>query len=76
MDKALKTLEAASMAERKLTYTEPPYYPRPVAEAWGQLALKIQKPDLANRAFHAALEQYPGDVHAKASSLIATNARE
>ena len=76
VDKALKTLEAASMAERKLTYTEPPYYPRPVAEAWGQLALKIQKPDLANRAFHAALEQYPGDVHAKASSLIATNARE
>jgi tetratricopeptide (TPR) repeat protein len=76
VDKALKTLEVASKAERKLTYTEPPYYPRPVAEGWGHLALKSQKPDIANRAFRAALEQYPGDAHAKATSLVATNARE
>ena len=75
VDKALKTLEAASKAERKLTYTEPPYYPRPVAEALGHLALRSQKPDIANRAFQAALEQYPGDAHAK-GTLVAANARE
>src|SRR5206468_9202244 len=40
----LKQLEAASKAERRLTYTEPPYYPRPVAEALGHLALKHNKP--------------------------------
>jgi tetratricopeptide (TPR) repeat protein len=74
--RALKTLEAASKAERKLTYTEPPYYPRPVAEALGHLALKSQKPGLANRAFRAALEQYPGDAHAKAGSLVATTAHD
>jgi tetratricopeptide (TPR) repeat protein len=71
VDKALKTLEAASKAERKLTYTEPPYYPRPVAEALGHLALRSQKPEIANRAFRAALEQYPGDVHAKPAATTA-----
>ena len=34
---AFEQLDVASKAERKLTYTEPPYYPRPVAEALGQL---------------------------------------
>jgi tetratricopeptide (TPR) repeat protein len=63
--RALKTLETASKAERKLTYTEPPYYPRPVAEALGQLALRSNKAAIAERAFAAALEQYPGDAHAR-----------
>jgi tetratricopeptide (TPR) repeat protein len=62
--KALKEFEAASKAERRLTYTEPPYYPRPVAEAWGHAAEKAGKVDEARRAYRAALEQYPGDVHA------------
>ena len=63
---ALKTLEAASKAERKLTYTEPPYYPRPVAEALNHLALRFHnKTAVAERAYRAALEQYPGDTHAK-----------
>jgi tetratricopeptide (TPR) repeat protein len=65
LDKALKTLDAASKAERKLTYTEPPYYPRPVAEALGNLALRNNKNGIADKAFRAALEQYPGDAHAK-----------
>lgn len=60
----LKRLEAASAAERKLTYTEPPYYPRPVAEAWGQAALKWKHATLAEKAFKIALEQYPADAHA------------
>jgi tetratricopeptide (TPR) repeat protein len=65
VDKALKTLDAASKAERKLTYTEPPYYPRPVAEALGHLAQRHNKGDIAEKAFRAALEQYPEDAHAK-----------
>ena len=65
VDKALKQLEAASTAERRLTYTEPPYYPRPVAEAMGHAALKSNKPAIAERAFRTALEQYPSDAHAE-----------
>ena len=64
-DRGLKQLEQASKAERHLTYTEPPYYPRPVAEAMGHLALKSHKPALAERAFRVALEQYPSDAHAE-----------
>ena len=43
----LKTLQAASNAERKLVYTEPPFYPRPVAEVLGQIALKNGNLDVA-----------------------------
>ena len=71
--RGLKTLEAASKAERKLTYTEPPYYPRPVAEALNHLALRNNKTAVAERAYRAALEQYPGDTHAK-SPAITTSA--
>ena len=65
INRGLKKLEQASKAERRLTYTEPPYYPRPAAEAAGQTALKNHKPDVAKRAFRVALEQYPSDVHAE-----------
>ena len=36
--RALKLFDQASKAERQLIYTEPPYYPRPVAEPWGRAA--------------------------------------
>jgi tetratricopeptide (TPR) repeat protein len=65
VDRGLKTLDAASKAERKLTYTEPPYYPRPVAEALGNLALRSHKQAIAEKAYAVALEQYPEDAHAK-----------
>jgi tetratricopeptide (TPR) repeat protein len=71
VDKALKTLANASKAERQLTYTEPPYYPRPVAEALGRLAARHNKPSVAEKAFRVALIQYPGDAHAKAPVLAA-----
>jgi tetratricopeptide (TPR) repeat protein len=64
--RALKQFELASKAERRLVYTEPPYYPRPVAEPWGRAALKANKANLSERAFRIALEQYPNDAHAKA----------
>ena len=54
----------ASKAERRLTYTEPPYYPRPVAEPWGHAALRANKQVEADRAFAIALAQYPNDAHA------------
>ncbi|HLY17241.1 MAG TPA: hypothetical protein VKR61_08445 [Bryobacteraceae bacterium] len=65
LGKGLKLLEAASKAERRLTYTEPPFYPRPVAEALGEEALKNNKYSVAQRAFRIALDQYPGDSHAE-----------
>jgi len=73
--KALKEFEAASKAERRLTYTEPPYYPRPVAEAWGHAAEKAGKMDEARRAYRTALEQYPGDAHATVSGDTVAVAR-
>ena len=62
-DRALKLFELASKTERHLIYTEPPYYPRPVAEPWGRAALKANKPQLSERAFRIALAQYPNDAH-------------
>jgi hypothetical protein len=62
--RGLRMLEIASKAERRLTYTEPPYYPRPVAEVAGRVALKMNKPAAAERNFRAALQQYPADSHA------------
>jgi tetratricopeptide (TPR) repeat protein len=61
--RALKLFEQASKAERRLIYTEPPYYPRPVAEPWGRAALKANKARVSERAFRIALEQYPNDAH-------------
>ena len=63
--RALKQFEQASKAERRLVYTEPPYYPRPVAESWGRAALNANRASLSERAFRIALEQYPNDAHAK-----------
>jgi len=68
MDRALKQFQRASNAERRLIYTEPPYYPRPVGEPWGRAALKANKTRLAHRAFQVALTQYPNDAHAKAGT--------
>jgi len=65
VDRGLKQLETASNAERRLTYAEPPSYPRPVAESLGSAALKNNRPAVAERAFRTALEQYPSDAHAE-----------
>jgi tetratricopeptide (TPR) repeat protein len=68
MDRALKQFQRASNAERRLIYTEPPYYPRPVGEPWGRAALKANKTRLAQHAFQVALTQYPNDAHARAGT--------
>ena len=69
--RALKQFELASKAERRLVYTEPPYYPRPVAEPWGRAALQANQPRVSERAFQIALQQYPNDAHAAAPVAIA-----
>ena len=58
-DKSFATLQAAVGAERALRYTEPPSYPRPVAEALGPMALSQGKLAIAEAAFRQGLEQYP-----------------
>jgi tetratricopeptide (TPR) repeat protein len=60
----LKTLQAASTAERKLVYSEPPFYPRSVAEVLGQVALRNGKLEIAEKAFRESLRQYPANAHA------------
>ena len=70
--RGLKLLQAAADGERKLRYSEPPYYPRPVLEVVGQVALKNGKDDVAAKAFRGALEQYPADHHAELGLKAAT----
>jgi tetratricopeptide (TPR) repeat protein len=65
VDKGLEQLAQAAGRERRLAYTEPPPYPRPVSEALGQLAMRHGKTDVAEKAFKDALAQYPADHHAE-----------
>lgn len=51
--------KAADM-EAALLYTEPPYYPRPVVEAWGHAALKLRDYRTAEKAYREALVREPG----------------
>jgi hypothetical protein len=48
-----------------MIYSEPPYYPRPVSEALGEIALQNQRPEEAAAAFRVALEQYPNSYIAR-----------
>jgi Tfp pilus assembly protein PilF len=57
---AMSELNAASNAQRKIRYTEPPQYPRPVNEAIGEIALKAGKYSDAEAAFRVALQDLPG----------------
>jgi hypothetical protein len=74
IDKGLKKLASASSKEQRLVYNEPPYYPRPAAEALGHHAMRHGKTAIAEKAFKDALAQYPADHHAEAA-LRALNQR-
>jgi Flp pilus assembly protein TadD len=63
-DRGFATLRLASEREQRLRYSEPPWYPRPVAEALGWQALRHGRPALAREAFHTALKQYQNDARA------------
>ncbi len=57
--RALNVLQTASDRERRLVYSEPPYYPRPVALALGDVAAKTGDRVRAAKAYRWALEQFP-----------------
>lgn len=59
---ALHTLESAAAAQRKLRYSEPPYYPRPVNEAMGEIALRLGRLPEAEAAFNRTLSDLPGSA--------------
>jgi len=63
---ALSTLGSASLAQRKLRYSEPPYYPRPVDEAIGEIALRAGKLQDAEVAFRRTLADLPGSARSVA----------
>ena len=75
VDAGLKKLEQAANMERRMIYSEPPYYPRPVLEALGQAALKNGRLPQAESAFRRALDQYPGSFRSQ-TGLRATLKRE
>jgi tetratricopeptide (TPR) repeat protein len=75
VDAGLKKLEQAANMERRMIYSEPPYYPRPVLEALGQAALKNGRLPQAESAFRRALDQYPGSFRSQ-TGLRATLERE
>ncbi len=72
LNRGLKLLQSAAQGERKLRYSEPPYYPRPVLEVVGHVALKNGKDGVAAKAFRGVLEQYPADHHAELGLKAAT----
>jgi tetratricopeptide (TPR) repeat protein len=66
VSEAIARLEKVAERERALLYTEPPYYPRPVSEVIGKVALEAGRLDAAAKAYRRALEQYPGSQKATA----------
>ncbi len=65
VDKRLRMLQQAANKELGLRYNEPPHYPRPVLEALGAVALANGRAQAAEKAYRAALEQYPESAHSK-----------
>jgi tetratricopeptide (TPR) repeat protein len=57
---AMSELGTASLMQRKLRYSEPPYYPRPVDEAIGEVALHAGQLSDAEVAFRRVLIDLPG----------------
>jgi tetratricopeptide (TPR) repeat protein len=57
---AMSELGSAAVAQRKVRYTEPPIYPRPVDEAIGEIALHAGQFSEAESAFRLSLAQLPG----------------
>jgi tetratricopeptide (TPR) repeat protein len=62
--KGYELFRKAADTEAALIYTEPPSYPRPVVEGWGNVALAFGDYDRAERAFREALAREPGSGRA------------
>ena len=61
---SLRHFEEAANREASMLYTEPPAYPRPVAEGWGHVALETGDPRTADKAYLRALAIEPGSGRA------------
>lgn len=57
-------LRKAADREASMIYTEPPAYPRPVAEGWGHVALELGDFATADLAYAEALQMEPGSGRA------------
>jgi tetratricopeptide (TPR) repeat protein len=64
----------AADREAALTYTEPPSYPRPVVEAWGNVALALGDYAAAESAYREALTREPGSARAWFGQAAAVDA--
>ncbi|HEY6125982.1 MAG TPA: hypothetical protein VIV63_15120 [Steroidobacteraceae bacterium] len=56
--------DEAALREASMLYTEPPAYPRPVAEGWGHVALETGDYGTADKAYLRALAIEPGSGRA------------
>jgi hypothetical protein len=77
--KGFELFEQAADMEAALLYTEPPSYPRPVAEGWATTAIALGDAAVAERAWRTALAREPGSGRACfgiASALRAQNKPE
>jgi tetratricopeptide (TPR) repeat protein len=62
--KAYELYQKAATREANILYTEPPAYPRPVVEGWGNVALALGDYAAAEKAYREALEREPGSGRA------------
>jgi tetratricopeptide (TPR) repeat protein len=61
---AQQHFDEAARREASMLYTEPPAYPRPVAEGWGHVALETGDHRAADQAYVRALAIEPGSGRA------------
>ncbi len=61
---AWKQFRDAANREAAMIYSEPPPYPRPVVEGWGNLAHALKDFEAADRAYSEALVREPGSGRA------------
>jgi len=62
--KAYELYRKAADREAAMLYTEPPAYPRPVVEGWGNVALSVGDFTTAEKAYREALAREPGSGRA------------
>jgi len=62
--KAYELYGKAANREANIMYTEPPAYPRPVVEGWGNVALALGDFATAEKAYREALAREPGSGRA------------
>src|SRR5262249_16139209 len=62
--KGFDLFKKAADREAAMLYTEPPSYPRPVTEAYGNVALAVGEYAAAEKAYRLALDQEPGSGRA------------